>query len=282
MTILCTFPGRNGDILWSLPTARAISEAAGAPVDFQIAGEFGRLQPVLALAPFIHRAFASLDWILQPPEEWHAPSLIGIDKPETRTVDARYDRVVHLGYRGWPDQSLPKFVYAQTQREYPDLPLAPLDLDHPWLVVPEVTPQPRQVVCCMTEEWIELKMGVLLAVKQALQGSGVDLLLLTPDPIGRHKEWASYWSPEQIRSCGWREAVHTIAESAVVLSCNSATWVVANALNKPLVMLEPSEARQNPIFWLEQVRNHWVLGGDGKPTTDARATAELLKVVLGA
>lgn len=286
MRILCTFPGRNGDILWSLPTARAISQALGETVDFQVAGEFRSLQPVLVMAPYIGRAFADLSWILQPPEEWHAPSLVGIDVPDTRQVDARYDRVVHLGYRKWPDQSLPRFVYAQTQREYPDLPLAPLDLDEPWLnpaaprevsyrsTLPEVT-------LCMTEEWIELKMGVLLAVAAALKGQ-VRFTVITPTPIGRHQEWASYWPLGVIRSLGWLEAVRQIARSTVVVSCNSALWVVANALGKPLVMLEPSEARQNPIFWLDHPRNHWVLGGDGKPTHDARATLALLRKVLDA
>ena len=31
MTILCTFPGKHGDLLWALPTVRAISEPEPDP-----------------------------------------------------------------------------------------------------------------------------------------------------------------------------------------------------------------------------------------------------------
>ena len=42
MRILCTFPGKVGDIIWSLPTVRAISRFYSTPVEFACSRGFGK------------------------------------------------------------------------------------------------------------------------------------------------------------------------------------------------------------------------------------------------
>src|SRR5665213_3309017 len=100
--ILCTFPGRYGDIGWALPTVRAISEAAGHPVDLLIAGEFESLLPLLRLQPYLGQVSANPHWGMSDPWEQGVPWPPGT-----------YDQVYHLQYHGWPSRPLPMEVYAQ-------------------------------------------------------------------------------------------------------------------------------------------------------------------------
>ena len=61
--------------------------------------------------------------------------------------------------------------------------------------------------------------------------------------------------------------------------------VLAVALGVPAVIVEPNPMRHNPIFWplgMDGPQVTCVKGGDGKPTHDARHTADVLREKLKA
>jgi hypothetical protein len=107
-----------------------------------------------------------------------------------------------------------------------------------------------------------------------------EMILVYP-PGARHAEWlyidGLIHSPSH-----WLRAADLMDGAACYLGCLSSQWVLANAMGKKTVVMEPDPNRaRNPLFWLPRERNHMVIGGDGLPTHDARHTADLLKEVLG-
>lgn len=270
--VLCTFPGRAGDLLWALPTVRAISESYGHPVDLQIAGEFDSMVDLLLQQPYLHGVTADPRWGMS--DGWEAPR-----HPRP------FDRVIHLGYSRWPELPLPMETYANAISHFADNPptLPPLDLARPWITVDRgkgngVCPD---IVFGWTDCHFELKYGLTE-------------LLFTSDQDHRSRpaRWdaqdvippGSRWESEAYYlGCGWLAAARRIRRARVLLTDCSALHVLAVALGKPCVIVEPMEARLNPIFWPLGTDGpvHLVTGNDGKATVDARHTADKLKEVLG-
>lgn len=261
MSLLVTMPGRFGDILWSLPTVRALSVRASEPVDLAIAGEFASILPLLNLQPYIRRAFALDQWSLTPPEEWRAPigDLKGTDWDEQRD----------LGYRGWPSTPLPYFIGEQmgVSREE-------LQLDVPWITVNDPAP-PTEIAVGFTEAWFELKLGVVLS---ALERQPHPYLILTP--VG--SRWMTEARYVSRISSSWVEMAGIIRNSDLFFGDCSALHVLAVALGKPVLLCEPMEARWNPIFYPFGMdgRVQVVLGNDGRPTFDARAVQQAIEEKL--
>jgi hypothetical protein len=156
---LCTMPGRAGDILWALPTIRAISEHQGAPVDLLVAGEFESLLPLLEQQPYLGAVLADHAWGM---DNWidGGGSLQQAWQPPTDV--SGWEAVYHLGYRGWPELPLPRWTHSMlVQYGWRDVdgPVPPLDLDRPWITVEPAT-HPPDVACGWTECHFELKYGL--------------------------------------------------------------------------------------------------------------------------
>jgi len=266
MNILCTFPGRHGDILWALPTVRAICEHYGEAVDLQIAGEFAGLKPLLTPQPYIGQVIADDHWALVPPEEWRAP------------FTAYYDAVYHLGYRGWPQEPLAQATYRVAIADY-GLPLPPLDLARSWIHDDAPWTPAVEVIAGFADTHFELKIGLLAMLRESPRWS---MLLLTPANGGGR--WGSE-TPRCVssRSCGWAEATRHIRHATVFLGDCSALHVLAVAVGTPVVLVEPMEARWNPIFYPLGMDGmvKVVKGNDGRPTYDARHVADALRAGLG-
>lgn len=268
--VLCSFPGKFGDLLWALPSIRALSETLDSPIDLAVAAETGSICALLSAQPYIGRAFAIPEWIglAEPHMPWRAPTVAG------------YERQIDLGYRGWPQHPLAQETYETLQREYIErgerwdkLPV--LDLARPWIRLPPTLPVDGMMIADLsigfTDEHFELKLGVTALVLEAIHATTRHALAAP----------GSRWATEgHTRPSTWIEAARTIATSRVFVGCCSALHVLAVGLGVPVVMMEPSIARHNPIFFPlgnggPQVR--LVRGGDGEPTFDARAVAEALR-----
>ena len=104
---LTSFPGRAGDILWSLPTVRAISWLVGEPVDFCCMPLYQSLLPLLEYQPYIDKAFVVDDWArissILGDQPWNPPA----------HVEVGYEKVWHLGYKQPPDLPLIDFNAVQ-------------------------------------------------------------------------------------------------------------------------------------------------------------------------
>lgn len=265
MSILVTHAGRHGDCLWALPTVRAIAETCGEPVDFCISKKYGGLVPLIQEQDYIRTAFSDMTWEIQesapisPPE----PPL------EHRPMGGgKYDKTIHLSFRGWPEApTLAEGYWLNGQRAEPGIGVMEkgLDLGRPWIRVPE--PQPCDYTVGFTDEYFEMKYGIACILSDDLSPDWVARGLAAP---------GSRWQVEGgTYPTSWLEAAEMIAGARVFLGCLGGLAVLAAALGKPRVLVEPNEQRHHPVF------QHWdtelVKGGDGKPTFDARHVAEVVR-----
>lgn len=258
--ILCTFPGRNGDLLWALPTIRAISEHFGEPVDLQIGTEFTGIVPLLEKQFYLGKVWADPRWSLTPPNEWQAPHTAG------------YDRVFHCGYRGWPELPLPFMTLRGVNTDYQrELPTLEINLERPWI---EVRPCgiPWPLVVAFTEEWFELKFGVLSLLKRPLIAATIPQSRWDREAVGVRGQ--QVW----VNSMGFLRLAEYMASAEQILCCCSAPHVLAIALGRRVVVYEPSPARHNPIFFPLGMDGRVKVskGLDGLPTIDVRHLAEAL------
>lgn len=252
MTLTVTHPGRYGDLLWACPTIRALAAVHG-PVHLHLPGEFQSIVPLLVPQPYIEVVTWDPNWAASP---------------ETREAPM-YPEGLHLGYQGWPEVGLP---YQTYQLACSLTSMRPLDLETPWITVPGPAPSVPWTVG-FTDTWFELKWGLL----NLLDDGNRPLWTW----VGANTRWCT---EGKFLPTPWTTAARYIASSRVLLTDCSALHVLAVALGVPCVVVEPMEARWNPIFWplgMDGPRVTCVKGQDGRPTFDARHVRDALEVALG-
>jgi hypothetical protein len=232
-------PGRFGDILWALPTVRAISEYHGKPVSFVTSSKYSSIIDLVRLQDYIDQAFFDQRWAVAE----SAPI-------NPREPVSRYDGYAwqyHLGYPDWPTCQLPIYIKSHA------FPAGAVRLHEPW-INPGVfgALHGPAVAVGFSEEWIELKMGVLLNL--AAEFDGVVFDLIVPDRLpSRIRGWTRVLPDNVVLCpCSWSVAANRIAGADVFLGCLSAMWVLANAVGTPTVIFEPSPERHHPIFWVDR------------------------------
>lgn len=260
MRVLATFPGRYGDLIWALPSVRALAESLDQPVDLAIAGEFEGLVPLLEYQPYLGTIYALHLWTLTPPEEWKAPL--------PTFMLRKYDQIIHLGYRGWPALDLAHETERVLQEQkWGKVPA--INLTRPWIT--DLPPRPtdgcaREIAVGFTEAWFELKLGL---VNAAIDHLTSDYTVLT---IPGSRWLTEAWGIDRL-PCDWITAAQQIRDADLFLGDCSALHVLAVALGKPALIVEPMEARWNPIFYplgMDGPQVTVVKGNDGRPTFDAR------------
>jgi hypothetical protein len=263
MRTLCTVAGRHGDALWSLATVRAIAETLGEQVDFCISGKYAGLVPLIRKQEYIREAYGEEEW-----EVLETAPMTPAEPPLIR--GGSYDRIIHLSLRAWPSApTLAESYWAVAKEQVNGL--KALEVERPWIAPAYRPAYNPDLVVGFSDEWFELKVGLWDLVNTALYG-GIQALCAH----------GSRWETETDgTACGWIEMSKQISSAKLFFGCLSAPWVLANALGKKTVIVEPNPNRLNPVFWLESPRNKMVMGGDLKPTFDARATVQMIKQVLG-
>jgi hypothetical protein len=263
--ILCSFPGRFGDLLWALPTVRVISEHYGVPVDLVIGREFTTIVPLIQMQSYIHDVWADPRWELTP-EAIEPPPL-----PKHKVYDAEY----HLAYTRWPEFPLPFETYDK---------VAPmvggeLDLTRPWIMNVPVRADGPDVACGWSDCHFELKYGVM-ELLFPLDEDHQPFHMMARGLAPHGSRWISEGG---YQFSTWMDAAATIGRARVFLGDCSALHVLAIAMGQPVVLMEPMDARWNPIFYPLGKTGHGVelvTGHDGLPTFDARHCRDVLARVL--
>jgi hypothetical protein len=272
MKILCTLPGHYGDILWMLPTVRALAEQ-GHEVDCLLSQTYGSLQGLISHQPYVREVVVDSSWVItHGGNEPRVPPGIAYEQP--------YDRVFHLGYEGWPQDPLPKQVEHQVHLAWKDAdgPVPVIDLTRPW-----ITPSwtfPCDLAIGFSDNHFELKYGLLSLLwdKWYLKQKPEDNRSLIW--VGNSPRWNS--EPYGCASKSWEMAAAWIAGAPCFLGCCAALHVLAIAIGTPVILMEPMEARHNPIFYPLGTRGPQVtqvLGLDGNWTWDARHVADEIEKV---
>lgn len=271
MSILTTFPGRFGDLIWALPTVRAIAEGTGEQVDLAISKKYGSLKPLLEGQNYLRAVHVVADW-----EVVESAPMTPREAPLYHANLQWYDPVIHLGYKGWPSRPLPFEVYESV---YADrvVPLAPLSLDRPWITPAYRIAESAGVLVGFTDEHFELKYGLYwllyhhLIHQKDTSGWTHPIVNLSTSPRWTNEGGCSGYD--------WLAAAAWLASGEVFLGCCSALHVLAVAVGCPAVVMEPAEARLHPIFWpLGQNGPQVTLvkGTDGKATFDARHVIDVV------
>lgn len=269
MKILASMPGRYGDLLWALPTVRALAQTYDTPVTLLLSQKYSRLKDLLAQQAYIEQVLVA--------EEWAVVETAPMTPRVPPTVPEGYDRVFHLGYPGWPEHSLPVTIWNIAWHQKPDADgeLTPLDLETPWIHA-DLDVEPVSVVYGWSDEWFELKYGVTLLTHRQW-----DEVIYAP-----HSRWTTEARSTKYlfsEDRDWQEAACLIGAATVFVGCCSALHVLACALGTRCVLMEPNEARWNTIFYpygKVGPRVTLVHGTDGRPTFDARHVADAIREAL--
>lgn len=268
--IVCTFPGKHGDLLWALPTVRAIAETYQEQVLLVISPYVKSLAPLLRRQDYIYSCVVDDAW------QVHLTAPMSPRTPPTAYHAATH--VFHLGYEGWPSPDLPRDIWRcaseQTERA-----LQSLDLDRPWIAPPSYAQNlpAAQIAVGFTDEWFELKYGIYQLLRRQLEPltSSYDIVNLSTSPR---------WQVEaSLPPMDWDTAAAWMSRARLFVGCCSALHVLACAIGTPVVVVEPNEARWQDLFYpygkaTDRVR--LLLGGDGRPTFDARHLMDALRLLV--
>jgi hypothetical protein len=224
---LCTFPGKYGDILWSLPTAKYIAERiVSSPVDFAVMPYYESLLPLIKEQSYIDRAYVIPEWLRTHSnygdQPWQIPAIINVNEP--------YERIWNLGYRchpglpfGNPDISLMDFIAYQQGITFSETMI-------PFLTAkdPEERDEPfdkcLNIAMAFNEQYAEQKEEFKKAYITAMHGTD-DIATVYLDAFS------------------WSEAASELKDAVCFVGDRSANWVIANGLGKQCITFEPHPSR---------------------------------------
>lgn len=303
-TLMITFPGKYGDLLWALPTIRALSRRLGKPLDLLLPSAFEDIGDLLRQQPYIGAVIGASHWRLQDT----APISPRVPPQELLDLMPGVTEFLHLGYRDWPRPDVVRHTldtYRHSLNGYdgavhaglPTLKEEELALDEPWITLPDPATDEEEKdaqrgftdtpwIAGFTDEYFELKFGLwrLLTNRKPFASNAVlDLRDLRQDFIWEEAAPLSIstgarWKAEGFHAgCHWLDGARWLARTQAFLGDCSAWHVLAAAMGVPVVLMEPQAMRHNPVFYpLPDRQVFLVKGNDGNPTWDARHVAEAL------
>lgn len=224
-SVLATFSGKFGDILWSLATVKMLSARYGKPIDFACMPQYKSLIALLDLQPYIQHAFVLTDWQCtgspHGDQPWQAPvSHMG------------YQDVFHLTYQRHPHPT-PLALYIAQQ--------AGVQLDgEPFIDLPNqnwewVLGQMPYVAWAFNPLHAEAKAAFFARVQELCQEGGPD------NPL-----WPLKFV--NVADHPWKDAAQLIKGSFAFLGCRSANYVIAHGVGKRVLSYEPEPWRLDPCY----------------------------------
>lgn len=240
---ICTFSGKYGDILWSLATAKYISEhIAKEPVDFAVMPYYQNLLPLLACQPYIDWAFVVKDWFRthsnHGDQPWQPPPLLRAT-PMVGNGWSPYDREWHLTYRGHPGITAPsmplvEFIAYQQGISFAEGPVPFIQADPTTEEeasklhfssgsMMKVIVEKRLISYAFNEQYGDLKKVFFEELWKETRPDGLEFF--------------------NVAEVGWKEAAWIISKSIAYVGCRSACWVLAMGLGQETFTFEPHPSR---------------------------------------
>jgi hypothetical protein len=233
---LCTFSGKYGDILWSLPTAKYISEnVVSSPVDFAIMPYYVNLLPLLAAQDYIDKAFVIEDWARthsnHGDQPWQPP----------HEAEKGYEKFWHLTYRGHPGISAPEMplvVFTAYQQG--------INFNN-WAVVPFLDVRDEDVEPLATPVHFSTGQMPDVIKEKRLVSYSFNEQYAEPKRQFFEELWKKTRDVQleffNVSEVGWKEATWLIKKSLVYVGDRSACWVLANGVGQQVVSFEPHPSR---------------------------------------
>lgn len=274
MSLRLCHPGRFGDLLWALPTARALAEQDGEHVRLFIPPSIAALKPLLEQQGDYLTAVEVID-------DWQ---VLDTAPASPRTPPGK-EYLRSLGYIDWPKLALPydvannfNLLDATTDPTFfrPWITMLPLDYN--------LASGRHRLVVHWTDRWFELKLGILAELKRALSQEVYCQWYAAP---------GSRMAGAGAVEAGWVALARALSGADLVLTDCSAAHVLAAAVGvRTVLVVEPEPDRHHFIFWPGSTAG-WqpadtvlgrmikpVLGTDGRPTFDSRHTIEAVHAAL--
>lgn len=281
MSFMVCHPGRYGDLLWALPSIRALAEYHGEHARIVLPGGAMDGTPMEAIAPLL---LAQKDYISRVDVDtaWQITS----DAPRQPRTPPNALPMCALGYSEWPRRPLPYEIAAIAGEEISNLAVSkPEVFFRPW-ITPD-TPlkfSGDRLLVHWTDRWFELKLGILKEIERQLPGLEIEWFAAPGSRMAQAGAGA----------VDFKWLAHRMASHRVVLTDCSAAHVLAAAVGvRTVLVVEPEKDRHHFIFWPgslvhdDGVTKHWrpmgtplgdrikpVLGTDGQPTFDSRHTID--------
>lgn len=237
--ILCTFSGRYGDILWSLPTVRELRLRLNQSIDFCCMPQYENLLPLIRQQFYVNKAFPLLPWICQGSpygdQPWEAP-----------VEHLGYEQVFHLTYRHHPQvECLADFIARQQHVALGDTWVPFLNINDvrffdmlqeekkrtPGFEIPNEFIKTPEVVVGFNPDHGNYKQEFFNQVIASVENK-----------LGREVPW------KDLKKYDWIKATYLVQNSKVFIGCRSALCVVAHGCGKPCVVFEPNVARHGIVF----------------------------------
>lgn len=255
MSVACTFPGKYGDLLWSLPTVRAIAALYAQPVDLWVMPAFASICPLLELQPYIRNAYGLPGWN-------YIDDACGARPLEHPPIPG-YSHVFDLGYKSWPDRPLVEFIAWQAGIDPSGNPLP--FIDPPFVTANDDDP-------CGADPFVTLSF---------IFPQKVDIFW---KPLAAEIERRTGKAPRAVYvpDLPWAPAAQAIKASNLFIGDRSANYVLAHGLGKPILTYETDSGRHNPIFSCPAGREKLIVpqGSHLEPPTNLNeyvdATLELM------
>lgn len=231
--VLCTFSGKFGDILWSLPTAREISKRHHVPVDFQVMPAYDSLTELISNQEYINCASVN--------QGWHCEGSPHGDQPwfpqNNESLQHMYEHIYHLTYKSHPGiggeyMPLIDFIAKQADIRFEGPPIPFISVD-----AIKLEDTRTHIAYSFNNDYHSDKLQFLDIIN-----ANTDVRLI------------------DVSKLSWLRAAEVIHTAMAFIGCRSANWVVANGVAQNNIFIyEPNPARNkegrfgfifgNPYLW---------------------------------
>lgn len=215
--VLCTFPGKYGDILWSLATVRQIAINERCSVDMVTMPQYRSLLPLLSFQSYIDKAFVV--------ENWECTGSPFGDQPcvPPKDVENGYEKCFHLGYTFHPFTYLIDFIAVQQKVELPGNPI-------PFIGAPRnhvLTDDPRNYIAwSFNASDADMKAKFMQALREHMKRLGVKFV--------------------DVSTMAWMDAAVAIRDAMCFVGCRSSNNVIAHGVGQKNIFIYETVRNRHP------------------------------------